>query len=257
MTGAASVSLDALHPEMQLRQDAPRQRESCGPLPAGGDADLAGTLRGGKSADIMRLMSTLDPDHPLHVQRDIAELLGFARGIIADGAVSAEEAQALHAWVASHPATTGAWPLPPLIERLERIFRDGVADDAERAELAALLRAIDKGHEQVLGAEKLAVTLPLDAPAPQIRWQGSAFVLVGHFAFGKPEACVQAVQRRGGRLQGDVAEDTDYLVIGTFGSRDWEHTSFGPKIRRAANYRARGMPVAIVAERHWTACMHL
>jgi hypothetical protein len=47
--------------------------------------------------------------------------------------------------------------------------------------------------------------------------------------------------------------ETNYVVIGTFGSRDWVHTSFGRKIEKAVDYRTKGYPLAIITEDHWAA----
>lgn len=194
-------------------------------------------------------------DRERRAELDVSELLGLTRGIIADGCVSRAEAETLRRWVESHPEAAGHWPLPPLIERLELIFHDGVVEDVERDDLAELLRSICEGNAHVLDTEGTAAALPLNVPPPEIEWQGSRFVLVGRFAVGTPDACQDAVRRRGGVCENDVTRETHYVVVGTFGSRDWTHTSFGRKIQRAANYRDNGAPLAIVSERHWAACM--
>lgn len=49
---------------------------------------------------------------------------------------------------------------------------------------------------------------------------------------------------------GNITRRTSYLVIGTFGSRDWVHTAFGRKIEKAVSYR-EAVPLRIVAEEHW------
>ncbi len=63
------------------------------------------------------------------------------------------------------------------------------------------------------------------------------------------------VQARGGKSGKDVTRETSYLVIGTFGSRDWVHTSFGRKIEKAVEYRTSGYGLHIVAEDHWAAAL--
>jgi hypothetical protein len=52
-----------------------------------------------------------------------------------------------------------------------------------------------------------------------------------------------------------VTKRTDYLVIGTFGSRDWVHTSFGRKIEKAVSLRGSGSGIAIAVEDHWVQCV--
>jgi hypothetical protein len=47
---------------------------------------------------------------------------------------------------------------------------------------------------------------------------------------------------------------TPFLVIGTLGSRDWAHTSFGRKIEAAIRCRP---PLRIVSEKHWCSNLDL
>jgi hypothetical protein len=55
----------------------------------------------------------------------------------------------------------------------------------------------------------------------------------------------------GGVCDADVTKRTNYLIIGTFGTRDWLHTSFGRKIEKAVSLRESGLRIAIAAEDHW------
>ena len=76
-------------------------------------------------------------------------------------------------------------------------------------------------------------------------------VFTGKFAFGPRSDCERAVIKLKGICERGVTKRTDYLIIGTFGSRDWVHTSFGRKIEQAVDYRDAGESLAIVAEENW------
>jgi hypothetical protein len=52
-----------------------------------------------------------------------------------------------------------------------------------------------------------------------------------------------------------LTKRTHYLVIGTFGSRDWVHTSFGRKIQKAMEYHGSGRYPIVVGEDHWATCV--
>ena len=84
-------------------------------------------------------------------------------------------------------------------------------------------------------------------------WGGRIFVFTGQMAFGPRQDCQRHVELFGGLCEASVTRRTNYLVIGTFASRDWAHTSFGRKIEKAVGLRDRGQPLAIVAEHHWAA----
>jgi NAD-dependent DNA ligase len=184
-------------------------------------------------------------------ERDISELLGLAKGLLADGVVTEAEALALRQWTHHHADAHDYWAVEAIHHRLERAFADGVADDAERRDLADLLASLVGGRCGVIVGDDAATELPLDRPPPPIVWAESVFVFTGRFAFGPRRDCERQVQRFGGRCEPSITRRTRYVVIGTFGSRDWVHTAFGRKIEQAVRYRESGLPLALVAEDHW------
>jgi NAD-dependent DNA ligase len=103
----------------------------------------------------------------------------------------------------------------------------------------------------MLAGEDAATDLPLDRPPPVIQWPESVFVFTGKFAFGPRRDCERQVQNLGGVCEPNITQRTNYVVIGTFGSRDWVHTAFGRKIEKALGYRESGIQLAILAEDHW------
>ena len=184
-------------------------------------------------------------------ERDLSELLGLAKGLLADGDITAEEAVLVNTWVRNHPDAAKRWPVNILAERLGRIFADGHVDEAERLELAEVLNSLVGGTAGVIVGEDASTDLPLDIPVPPLQWSGSVFVFTGKFAFGTRPDCQRQVSRLGAFCEDNVTRRTDYLVIGTFGSRDWAHTSFGRKIQKAVDLRTAGKRLAIVGEDHW------
>ena len=48
-----------------------------------------------------------------------------------------------------------------------------------------------------------------------------------------------------------VSRRTDYVVIGGLGALDWSQETFGGLIDEVVQYRARGVPIAVVSEEHW------
>ncbi len=82
------------------------------------------------------------PDRSINVerrvQRDMAEMFGLCKGILADGAVVEDEAFALMTWAEEHEDLALAWPGNVLYRRLRKIFDDGHASQEERDDLAGL-----------------------------------------------------------------------------------------------------------------------
>jgi NAD-dependent DNA ligase len=185
-------------------------------------------------------------------ERDLSELLGLAKGVLADGVVNEAEATFLHEWGRNHPDAVVHWPLNLIFSRLKQFFADGHIDEEERAELQQLLTALVGGTASIMLGYDAATALPLDDPPPLICWgPDEVYVFTGQFAYGTRNHCEREIHQRGGRCDRNVTKQTTFLVIGTFGSRDWQHTSFGTKIRKAVELRQSGFALRIVGEDHW------
>lgn len=187
------------------------------------------------------------------VDRAIHEFLGFAKGILSDGVVSQSEVIALQQWISANHDVAGIWPVSPLTMRIHRVLEDLRIDDAERADLADLLRKLVGGGYGVLAGDNAATALPLDDPPPPLSFAGQLYVFTGKFAFAPREVCELHVRQLGGDCASTITRKTNVVVIGSFGSRDWAHTSFGRKLQKAVDYRATGVPLVIVSEDHWAA----
>lgn len=185
------------------------------------------------------------------IDRSVHELLGLTKGIIADGRVTAEEADILRAWMIANPEAAAAWPGSVLADRITRIYSDGRADEAEREDLRCLLEDLVGGRTDVIGNP--STRLPLDEPPPKLQFDGFVYVFTGRFFSGTRQWCESIVENRGGICSSNVTRRTNYLVIGELGSRDWKHTSFGRKIQKAVEVRSEGRQLAIIEEAHWAA----
>ena len=96
-----------------------------------------------------------------------------------------------------------------------------------------LLDQLVSGELSAVCDTDAATTLPLDQPPPTLAWVGMTYVFTGKFAFGTRRDCEREVEKRGGACESTITKSTSFLVIGTFGSRDWVHTAFGREIEKA------------------------
>ncbi len=183
------------------------------------------------------------------LERGLAEMLGLVRGVIADGTVSADEAHQLARWTREHPDVATQWPANLLARRLEQIVRDGRVDARERKHLGSLLGQLTE-NGAALGF-LLATDLPIDRPEPEVVFEGRIFVFAGELAYGPRRACEREVMELGGECERTVTRRTDYLVIGALAATDWSQEGFGSMVDEVVQYRARGVPIAIVSEEHW------
>ncbi len=185
--------------------------------------------------------------------RAISELIGFLRGIIADQYVSECECEQLAKWLVANREIADIWPVSALVERIDRIYQDGVADEQERADLAELVtQIVGRQDDETLSFGP--TDLPLTKPEPDIVFDGNEFVLTGKFLYGPRRLCEQEIGARGGLCWESVRLQTSYLVIGSLMSRDWKYSTHGIKIEKAVEYRSR-CQIAIVSEKHWQSAL--
>lgn len=182
--------------------------------------------------------------------RGISELIGIARGLVADGVVNELEADFLIQWLKENEHLT-CWPFDVLNKRVRAMLEDGVIDAEERQDLLELLRDLIGGKPAAGKAVNFASALPLTQPAPDIVFADKTFCFTGTFAFGQRKDCQAAVARLGGTPQDKVTTRLDYLVIGSLGNEDWMHSTFGRKIQQALDFNAKGRGIAIVSEDAW------
>ena len=79
---------------------------------------------------------------------------------------------------------------------------------------------------------------------------GKVFCFTGKFVFGPRSLCEQAIQSCSG-LVGGITKKLNHLVVGSLGSPEWKHGSFGTKIDKVVQYRTGRLPLRIVHEDIW------
>lgn len=188
--------------------------------------------------------------------RTLDELMGFVRGILADGDVSDAEARSLLAWCDQNPHAVQQWPGREIASRLKRIFSDGIVTEDERADLVSLLQSASGADPEVPSGAGRSSRLPLNDPVPDLAFMGRKFVFTGQFVYGTRSACEAEVIQRGGHCSSSVSSSVDFVVIGELCSPNWLHSTHGTKIQKAVDYRdERRLPIAIVPEDAWVAAL--
>ncbi|PWJ87391.1 hypothetical protein C8D77_117107 [Mesorhizobium loti] len=181
--------------------------------------------------------------------RQIDELIGLARGLAADGAITKTEVEFLQKWLAANAEISAQPIIRILYQRVNEILEDGVLDSDEHAQLLDTLNSFSN-RDFELGEVLKPTSLPLSDPAPTLTFAGRLYCFTGTFNFGQRKYCEQAIADRGG-FSGGLSQKTEFLVIGAYATESWKHSSFGDKIVKAAGWRDQGLPISIVAESHW------
>lgn len=181
--------------------------------------------------------------------RQIDELVGLARGLIADGTVNQREVEFLQKWLVANGSVSDQPIIRTLYMRVAEILADGVVDEMEKEELFDTLNRFADGDFE-LGEVLKATSLPLDSPLPKLIFSGKTYCFTGTFNFGQRRHCEEAVTERGAYI-GGLSKKTNVLVIGVYATDSWKHSSFGNKILKACELRDNGHPIVIVSEEHW------
>ncbi|EKS38747.1 BRCT domain-containing protein [Afipia clevelandensis] len=182
--------------------------------------------------------------------RQVDELIGLARGLIADGVINHSEVEFLQNWLAANTVVSSQPVIRLLYKRVSSILADGVVDEDEKRDLLDTLNEISD-RDIGLGEPLRATTLPLCSPAPTpLVFAGQHYCFTGTFNFGQRKECEAVVVGKGGSA-GSLTKKTNVLVIGIYATESWKHSAFGNKITRAAEMRSEGHPISIVSETHW------
>ncbi|WP_447639547.1 BRCT domain-containing protein [Pandoraea norimbergensis] len=185
-------------------------------------------------------------------ERKVDELIGIVKGVIADGELSQSEAEFVLRWLDSNRDVASQWPASALYPRLADALSDGHLDSNEESELLGLMLSTVGGNSsQDIGESSNSTSLPVTTPAPTVEFEGRSFCFTGKFYSGTRDWCHGQVSARGGVPADGITKKLNYLVIGEIGSRDWLHSTYGTKIKKAVEYAQTGVPLVIVTEEHW------
>lgn len=176
---------------------------------------------------------------------EIDYILGFMRGISANNIITEKEAKALFNAIKKCRYYKTTFPISKVYE----YFKNN-KDFSDNTELLNILKNIYGGN-LITNAKASLSCLPVDNPQPDIEFKDKIFTLTGEFAFGSRAQCVKEIEKHGGKFSKNVTQNINYLVIGSIGSDEWAHSSFGRKIEKALQFKKQGKNIIIISEDHW------
>ena len=196
----------------------------------------------------------LQPRHRFTAKddRQVAEFVGLARGLTADGHLSDEEISTLHALLKTYPNLETNPLAADIVRHLSASLADARIDEEARLDLFNALKGFSGTTDWEVGEALKPNSLPFCAPLPDITFNTRRFTFTGTFVYGSRKDCEIAVRERNGKTDSSIKLDTSFLVVGEYASDEWTQSSFGRKIEKAVEYRdTRGLPIHIVSEAHW------
>lgn len=184
------------------------------------------------------------------LKQSLGELLGLARGMLADQELSDEEILFLEKWLDQRHAVTSAFPGNVIHDRIKEVLADSVITEEERSHLVETLNMLIEDRLDDL-AEQVDLTELWFDEVGLIEFDRARFCLTGNFVFGPVSVCETAIQQRGGEVKRAVDDQVSFLVVGALGVPEWREGGLGAEIEKAMRLRATGKPVKIIPEDSW------
>ena len=154
--------------------------------------------------------------------RQIDELIGLARGLVADGHINQLEVEFLRKWLAANAIISDQPVVRVLYRRVTQMLADGTIDDEEKLELLDTLNGFSSGDFE-LGEVLKATSLPLCCPPPSLTFAHQRYCFTGTFNFGQRKDCEAAVTALGAQA-GSLTQKTNVLVVGIYATESWKHS---------------------------------
>jgi hypothetical protein len=117
------------------------------------------------------------------LKQSLGELLGVARGLMADEELSDSEIHFLHDWLEDRYAMTSSFPGNVIHERIKEVLEDGVITEEERSHLVETLNMLIEDRLDDL-AEQVDLTELWFDEVGLIDFNKTIFCMTGFFVFG-------------------------------------------------------------------------
>ena len=187
---------------------------------------------------------------PGQLKQSLGELLGIARGLLADQELSDTEIQFLDDWLDQRFEITSSFPGNVIHSRIKQVLEDDVVTEEERSHLVATLTMLIEDRLEDL-AEQVDLTELWFDEVGLIDFQKARFCLTGNFVYGPMNVCKTAIEKRGGIVNSTVGNESNFLVVGALGLDEWRSGGLGTEIEAAMKLRALGKSVKIIPEDSW------
>jgi NAD-dependent DNA ligase len=184
------------------------------------------------------------------LKQSLGELLGLARGLMADQELTDSEIHFLDKWLEERYSMTSSFPGNVIHERIKEVLEDGVVTEEERSHLVETLNMLIEDRLEDL-ADQVDLTELWFDDVGLIDFNKARFCLTGNFVYGPSDVCKVAIEQRGGTVAPSVSDEAQYLVVGGLGLDEWRTGGLGAEIESAMRLRAKGKSVKIIPEDSW------
>jgi hypothetical protein len=191
-----------------------------------------------------------DDDLGLHQAETstINEFLGFLVGIAVDHQLQPQEIEKLKAWF-GNPIVRDELVFAPLITSLLECEKTSTPD------YSTLLEVIiqTSGVQFTNTGSAMLDSVNAFEPPKSIEYLGKHICFTGKSELGTRKQWMAFIESQGAVFHTNVTQDVDYLIVGTHGSKDWSHVTYGRKIQTAIQRQKQGQKIQVLTEKQWLA----
>lgn len=210
----------------------------------------------------MRVYKLRTPSNHTHLsalartqgRKSIDVLSGLALGILADGQINSREASFLKDWISTNAVYLPQFAISNLVPILSEINSGSEVSDETLSDLSLLLNNLvgldaTSKNSNYKDTKGLPSKLIFDEATGEETLYSKEVVLTGSFSnFSKKEAEVKITELGGSVRDGLPTHQTNYVFVGSKGSKAWRNEQLGRKIEYALRLKGEGSNIEILSE---------
>jgi transposase len=183
-------------------------------------------------------------NQPMRYENAVSQLQGIAFAVKFDDKVDREEVKMVLTWLKHNQEFIDAWPIADVF----KVFKTHCSINREKEELYkelsdSLLLVFKRIH-----SKDDVVTDIYDEITKEDIFTDKNVVVTGAFEKVQRDYVEEALHELGNRLQSKVSSTTDYVFVGSKGSRSWRFGKHGRKIEDAIYERNNYGKLKIISE---------
>lgn len=168
------------------------------------------------------------PENSTEDTKKLQKLDDLLAEALMNGTFTAEDIKKTKSWIKRNADLKDQYPVAQLAKALAEI--------SEPDQLFIAVRDLCIPNYVQMGANKPIMII------------GKKITVAGEFMFGSHEEVVTELEKRGAMIRANVSSNTDYLVIGKYGSIDWNFKGYGNQFKHAMELIEKGNNIEIISE---------
>lgn len=158
--------------------------------------------------------------------------------ITCDDILTESEVFSLKKWIYNNQHLCGNYPFDSVKQSIDKALDDNILTQSELDELLEIFKGLS---DPCFEFKKTVSKSDYDVNSKNV-------CLTGNFANGSRKEIQEFLKDQGAIVQDTVTMITDYLIVGSLGSKSWKCGNYGSKIKRAKELQNSGNHIRIIDE---------